>query len=261
LASYLSGHWFVRPRRGRPESRIRLVLLPFAGANPTIFRNWGARLGLDIDIVVLQLPGRGQRLLEPPLSDCRAATEAIAEAVWAAFDIPVVFFGHSLGAILAFETIRCLRRRGRVMPAHLFVSGFRAPDIPDTRPRIAHLEDADFIAELRRLGGTPAMVLENEELMNLMIPGLRADFRIVETYEFSQEEPLLCPITAFAGTADGEAPPETMAGWARQTKRRFSLETVPGSHFFPLEQAEIVLTAIRAGLDRLIECERDSMHG
>ena len=147
------------------------------------------------------------------------------------------------------------------MPAHLFVSGFSAPDIPDARARIAHLDDVHFIAELRRLGGTPAAVLENEELMKLMMPGLRADFHIVDTYEFSEEEPLLCPITAFAGTADCEAPPDTMPGWARQTKRRFSLKTVPGSHFFPLEQTEMVLAAVRAELDHLMECERYSMGG
>lgn len=244
--------WFVRPAGPRPQARIRCVVLPFAGGGPAAFRDWYNRLGPEIDLLVLQLPGRERRIAEPPVIDLAAAVAAIATAVAPAFDLPVVFFGHSMGAILAFEVVRLMRRHGRPIPAHLFVSGFRAPDSPDPRPQVAQLDDPAFFAELRRLGGTPPAVLDNEELMGLVLPALRADFRLVESYRFIPEEPLSCPVTAFAGTQDREAAPEAMAGWTRQTSRRFLLHSILGSHFFVLEQSDAVVATVRAQIESLL---------
>jgi medium-chain acyl-[acyl-carrier-protein] hydrolase len=244
--------WFVRPMPGAARARIRLVVFPFAGGGPGAFSDWRNQLGPEIDFLVLQLPGRERRIAESPLTEISAAVAAIADAMGSAFDLPFAMFGHSMGAMLAFETIRHLRRHRRSMPAHLFVSGFRAPDLPDPRPRVARTDDATFIAELRRLGGTTQAVLYHRELMELLLPALRADFDMVESYRFAPDEPLPCPITAFVGSSDHEATPAVMAGWERQTDRRFVLHAISGSHFFVLDEPKTIISAVRTQLDALL---------
>ncbi|BAZ11497.1 putative thioesterase [Calothrix sp. NIES-4071] len=135
--------------------------------------------------------------------------EAIAPAFLSYLDKPFAFFGHSMGGLVSFELARLLRNEYRIHPAHLFISGRRAPQIPDTKPPIHDLPELAFKEELRHLGGTPSSVLDNPELMQLLIPMLRADFAVLETYVYKHEQPLDCLITVFGGLQDTEVSHET----------------------------------------------------
>jgi medium-chain acyl-[acyl-carrier-protein] hydrolase len=137
-----------------------------------------------------------------------------------------------MGGLIALELSRWLRREKKVMPIHLFISGKRAPQLRETEPPLYNLPDAEFISRLRRLNGTPQDVLDNSELMQLMIPILRADFSICETYEYQAEPPLDCPLTVFGGIGDLEVPAEELQSWREQTTSVFSLHMFPGDHFF-----------------------------
>ena len=143
--------------------------------------------------------------------------------------MPYAFFGHSMGSLISFELVRYLRREGHDPgPVRLFVSGHRAPQLPDPDPPTHHLAEPEFIEELRRLKGTPEEVLQNAELLRLMLPLLRADFALCETYIYRPEKPLTCPITAFGGLQDDEVPRETLAAWHEQTYNSFKLRFFVG---------------------------------
>lgn len=143
-----------------------------------------------------------------------------------------VFFGHSLGALIAFEVCRGFRRIGTALPDRLIVSGLGAPHLPPRRPPIHDLPEREFIDELRRLDGTPDEALRNAELMELLLPMLRADSALSETYEFTDEPPLACPIVAFGGQDDEDAPVEDVREWRVHTNGPFTYRIFPGGHFF-----------------------------
>jgi len=166
-------------------------------------------------------------------------------------NLPYVFFGHSLGALIGFELACQLRRQNSTDPVHLFVSGRRAPQIPDPNPPIHQLPEAEFIDELRRFDGTPEEVLKHPELMEIFLPVLRADFALLETYEYTSEKPLDCPITAFGGLQDRKATREELAAWRDQTHGDFRLQLFPGDHFFLHSVQPILLQAIAQDLIRL----------
>jgi medium-chain acyl-[acyl-carrier-protein] hydrolase len=214
-----------------PAARLRLFCFPYAGGGASIFRAWGRQLPQTVEVCAVQLPGQGGRLLERPFTRLAAMVEALAPALAPLADRPFAFFGHSMGAMVAFELTRLLRREGRPLPAHLFVSGRRAPQVP-TEPPTYDWSEADFLAELRRLNGTPQEVLEHEELMRLLLPQLRADFEVVQTYRYTPEPPLDIPVSVFGGVNDCGASREMLAPWAEQTTGPFTLQMLPGDHFF-----------------------------
>ena len=158
--------------------------------------------------------------------------EALGPALLPFFNKPFAFFGHSMGALILFELTRWLRRTKNPMPVHLFVSGRRAPQVPDRQPPSHNLPEPEFIQRLRELNGTPQEVLDHPELMQLMLPLLRADFSVCETYEYQVELPLNCPIAAFGGLEDIEVPREDIEPWRTETTGSFSLHMLPGDHFF-----------------------------
>jgi medium-chain acyl-[acyl-carrier-protein] hydrolase len=162
--------------------------------------------------------------------------------------MPFAFFGHSMGAGIAFELSRRLRRLGGIEPTHLFVSGRRAPHMPDADRPLHRLPDAEFIDELRRLNGTPAEVLDHPELMEMMLPLLRADFSVSETYTCEPRPSLSCPLTVFGGTRDHHAGPGTLEGWREHTVGRFDLRMFEGDHFFINTEQTQVLRALDGAL-------------
>jgi medium-chain acyl-[acyl-carrier-protein] hydrolase len=165
-------------------------------------------------------------------------------------DKPFSFFGHSMGAIIAFEVSRRLRAVSLAGPLDLFVSGSRAPQLPDKAPPTYDLPEPAFIEELRQLNGTPQEVLEHPELMQVLIPLLRADFELVQTYVYSEKPPLACTITVFGGTEDKQVTPEGLEGWRAQTNSGFSLHMLPGDHFFLLTATQALLRIISETLRR-----------
>jgi len=223
---------WITCRKPIPQARLRVFCFPYAGSGVSIFRAWSDSLPAEVEVCPVQLPGRGTRLMEPPFTRLSPLIQALAQALFPLLDKPFAFFGHSLGALVSFELARQLRRQYAVQPVRLFISADRAPQIPNRDPPIHNLPEGEFLVELRRLNGTPREVLEDEELRQIMLPLLRADFAVYETYGYSTEPPLNCPISAFGGLQDHRVSRGDLEAWREQTSVSFSLRMFPGDHFF-----------------------------
>src|SRR5262245_34574163 len=196
-----ANRWIYCPTPN-PGAALRLFCFPYAGGNSLIYRSWTEQLPLAVEVCAVMLPGREARLRERPYTCLPPLIEALAEALLPRLNKPFAFFGHSMGALISFELIRELRRNCGLAPAHLFVSGRRAPQIENNDPPTYNLPEGDFIQEIRHFNGTPQEVLEHPELMQLLLPVLRADFAVCETYTYTEEPPLECPISVFGGLQD-----------------------------------------------------------
>jgi len=228
-------------REVNPRARLRLFCFPYAGGGASAYRGWASVLPSDVEVCPVQLPGRESRLREPAFDRPELLILALADALQAHLGLPFAFFGHSMGAMLAFELTRELRRRGGPLPLHLFVSGRRAPQVPAREEDIHDLPEPEFVAKLRELNGTPEEVLQHAELMRLLTPVLRADFAVNETYVFRPEEPLDLGISAFGGLGDAEVTREDIVGWSEHARGVFRLRMLPGDHFF-LHSARDLIT-------------------
>lgn len=226
------------------QARLRLFCFPYAGGSASIFRAWSDGLPETIGVCAVELPGRGALMRLALYTQLKPLVEAIAQSLLPSLDKPFALFGHSMGALISFELARLLRREYGLTPDHLFVSGRSAPHILDRDPPIHTLPDPVFIQELRRLNGTPEVVLQNQELMQLLTPILRADFAAIDTYQFDPEPPLDCPITAFGGLQDTEVSREHLEAWRTQTIAPFRLQLLPGNHFFLHSAQPLLLQAI-----------------
>src|SRR6185437_8848497 len=189
MTSSTATPWFTS-KRPNARARLRLFCFPYAGGGPAIYRLWPQNLPTDVEICVAQLPGRGTRMREQPFTNLDALVQAATEAIKPLLDKPFALFGHSMGAMISFELARRLREQGQPQPSYLFISGRRAPQLPNDDPLSYNLPDTELRQELLRLNGTPKEVLEHPELMELMLPLLRADFSVVETYEYRPGVPL-----------------------------------------------------------------------
>jgi medium-chain acyl-[acyl-carrier-protein] hydrolase len=236
-----------------PQARLRLFCFHYAGGGPLIFRKWPDMLPSFVEVCPVQLPGRGSRLREPHFRQLMPLVEAVAENLQPYFDKPFAFFGHSMGAMISFELTRHLRREQGASPLQLFVSGRRAPQLPDTDPPTYDLPEKEFVEELRRLNGTPREALEHPELMQLVLPTIRADFSVCQTYVYTPEPPLNCPISAFGGLQDKDVGREKMEGWREQTNASFRLRMLPGDHFFLNTATDLLLHALTRDLAHLAQ--------
>jgi medium-chain acyl-[acyl-carrier-protein] hydrolase len=231
--------WLFCPK---PDShaRLRLFLLPYAGGGTVPFRRWVAALPPGVETWLVNLPGREKRFREKPFDRMGPLVAALIPALGPLLDRPFALFGHSMGAMIAYDLARELRRRGLPMPAHLLVSGRGAPEETSGIGTLYDLPEAELMDQLRKLGGTPREVLENKDLMSIFLPILRADFAVVDTYVWTPEPPLDCPITAFGGDADPAWPGQRMDRWRNHTTGAFHLHLLPGDHFF-LHSSEALL--------------------
>lgn len=223
---------WIAYRKPSPQARLRLFCLHYAGGAASAFRGWQAEVPPEIEICPVQLPGRESRLREERLDSVEAVLDALPRALEPYLDLPFAFFGHSMGALLAYELTHRLERDGRSLPARLLLSGRRAPQVPDDEPPIYDLPDDEFKAELRKLNGTPEAVLEHPELMELLLPVLRADFTLCETYEYEPRAPLPVPISAYGGLSDHKVEREALEAWSERTRGGFKLRMFEGDHFF-----------------------------
>ncbi len=233
------------------SARLRLFCFPYAGGSAIVFRNWQQSLPSTIEVCPVQLPGRGGRAMEAPHTSLNEMVRAIANGLMQFFNLQFAFFGHSMGSILSFELDRYLQKHYSLQPHHLFVSGRRAPQFPDTNSPTYNLPDAELLEELRLLNGTPPEVLEHPELMKLMMPLLRSDFAVCQTYEYASGAPLGCRITAFGGLED-KAEREHLEGWREQTTSPFCLLMFPGDHFFLHTAEQQLLEVLNFQLRKLI---------
>jgi medium-chain acyl-[acyl-carrier-protein] hydrolase len=222
-----ANQWIVTPKP-RPAAPLRLLCFPHAGGSSHAFEGWQKSIH-SAEISVLQLPGRGRRFSEPCLTRIEPIVDAAAQCI--EHDKPAIFFGHSMGAIIAFEIIRRLRAQNRPLPLRLFVSGASAPSLWAMRPLISTASDADLRKTLEGLDGM-ADALENEELMEFLLPILRADFSVCDNYCYRVEERIPCDIFAFAGDADDRAPAAEMQPWREETSMSFRSRIFRGGHFF-----------------------------
>ncbi len=223
--------WLARYRH-RPDATLKLICLPHAGGSPATFRLWADAMTETVELSIVCLPARDSRFREEPLRSVRDVVEPLALAILELADRPYAIYGHSLGALLAFEAARELRRKGAREPEHLLVAASPAPQLPWPHPPLRHLAEDVFLDEIqRRYGKIPAAVLADRELLNLLLPGLRADIEIIETYWYGDEPPLACPITAYGGALDEMVPRASLDAWRVQTAGAFQLHTLSGGHF------------------------------
>jgi medium-chain acyl-[acyl-carrier-protein] hydrolase len=223
--------WLPRMRPSSP-ARVRLFCFSHAGGGASVYRSWPGELPSEIDACAVQLPGREERIREPPLTSVDVAAREVALALLPHLDRPYAVFGHSLGALVGFEVARELRRRG-FPPEHIFAAARGAPDDPSSLPPIHALPDKTFIEELqRRYKSIPAAVLAEPELLDLFVPLLRADLRMLESYRYVEGEPFACPITVLGGVDDHAWSEDRLAAWGRHTKGDFLVRMLPGDHFF-----------------------------
>lgn len=223
--------WVTYPKLN-PQASLRLFCFPYAGGGALSFRTWPEALPPTVEVCHVELPGRGLRWMETPFTKLLPLVQAIAQALLPHLDKPFALFGHSMGGLISFELVRLLRREYGLSPVHLFVAGHRAPQVPDLDLPVHNLPESAFLDELRHLNGTPEAVLENAELMQLLLPTLRADFAVLETYVYAPGLPLDCPITVFGGLQDCEVSCDCLEVWREQTTASFSLSMLPGDHFF-----------------------------
>ncbi|GAC1365023.1 MAG: alpha/beta fold hydrolase [Ktedonobacteraceae bacterium] len=210
------------------------------------------------------MPGRENRFREPAFNQLEPLLANLSQALQPYMTIPFAFFGYSLGALLSFELARLLRRNtnntnntnntSNIMagPEHLFVAAHRAVQLDSRSETIHALPGVEFIRALRRLGGTPEAVLQNQELMEAMSPMLRADFQVYEQYQYKPGEPLACPITAFGGTLDHTISEPELAAWSAQTSSTFRLYILPGDHFFLHSHQDLLTHMVAQNLHALL---------
>jgi medium-chain acyl-[acyl-carrier-protein] hydrolase len=246
----MSDPWILRLGTA-PDGTFATSLLcfPYAGAGASVFRKWQPMLAPTVAVLPVQLPGRSTRLAERPRTRLLELAGEIAEALAPNLDCPYALFGYSLGALVAFEFARELRRRGAPAPGHFFACARRAPCLPETDGHVHDLPDAAFIEAVgARYEAIPAEVAAEPDLMGLLLPALRADFEMLETYVYRDEPPLDCPITAIAGIDDLRATAHEIEAWGRETRVAFSVRRFPGGHFFFRDRERIVTELLRSEL-------------
>ncbi|CAE6938721.1 thioesterase II family protein [Ectopseudomonas khazarica] len=230
------------------NARLRLFCFPFAGGSVASFMPWFTALAPDIQLCAIQLPGRGARFGEPPVHDFATLIEQLGTVIASQGDRPYAFFGHSLGALVAFELAHHCVRRGLPQPRHLFVSASGAPRHRVATPRYDLMSDAELLIKLRDYAGTPPEVLANQELMALLLPVIRADFALLGHYRYQPRPRLDIPMSVLAGRADAHVGLETLRDWQTETKAGCQLHRFEGGHFFAFEQADAVLELVKRKL-------------
>lgn len=236
--------WLIRSS-GRASSNLRLFCLPYAGGGASVYVPWRSRRP-EIDILPVKLPGRESRAHELSVEDPEELADLIVAGILPSVNEQFAIFGHSMGALLAFETAKRLEAIGHV-PLRLFVSGRMAPDgvgLPDVR----QMSDTEVIRYLRTIGGTPESIIDNPEVMAVYLPTIRSDLTLCHSYFRRPAPPLSCPISVYYGLSDGSGDPARYAGW-RQVGSQVSLNGFPGGHFFPFaESRPAVLDLVLAQL-------------
>ncbi|MGD9486150.1 alpha/beta fold hydrolase [Streptomyces sp. TRM70308] len=242
------GVWFRRFHADAgAEADCELVCFPHAGGSAATWRTLSAALAGDADVLAVQYPGRHDRYREPPVADLHVLADGVADALRRSGGRPRVLLGHSMGASLAYEVaVRLADEPGRG-PHSLVLTARRAPSVPE--PSWDWIEDdAALVARLRALGGTEAAALADPELLEMVLPALRGDYRALAAYRPTQGRPLACPVLACAGDRDAEAPVAEVEAWREHTAGGFELRVFEGGHFFLHERVEEVADLVRGRL-------------
>ncbi|WP_167227321.1 thioesterase II family protein [Massilia rubra] len=239
--------------RRSANARIRLFCIPFAGGSAAAFAPWQAKMGQEIEVCSFQLPGRGGRIAEPAVSSLPRLVADLARVIAQQSDLPFAIFGHSMGALLAFELTRYLVSHKMALPEHLFLSGCAAPGHRTPGRNVSRLADEELIATLASYNGTPPELLANRELMELVLPTIRADFALVEGYLYVPGPILSTPVSVFGGMRDEHVNAVKAQAWHEHTSGKFELTWFPGDHFFIQQDSTAVIEKTSASLRRIVE--------
>ncbi|MET9079132.1 alpha/beta fold hydrolase [Streptomyces sp. NPDC004232] len=234
----------------RTRSRVRLFCVPHAGASAAAYRPWSRAAPEDVEVHPVELPGRGSRSSEPPHRRLEEVADGLCEALVTLLDTPYCLHGHSMGALIVFETARRLRRRGMRQPERLVVSGMVAPPSWPSHPPLHTLSTSELLDQAGTVLGLPREITEDEDVREMLLPVLRADLELTETYRYQHQDPgppLGIPLTVLCGMSDPMAPAADMERWARMTSERFSVHHFEGGHHF-LHEHPGVLSAVLDGL-------------
>lgn len=246
-----SNKWALFPKPN-PAATLRLFCFHYSGGSAQSFYAWPADLPPTIEIGMVQLPGRGHRLTEPRVTRLLPLSGVVAQSLRDYFDKPVAFFGHSMGALLCFEVARNLRREHGLEPVHIFVSATESPHVRIWDESLATLPKDELIKKLSDFNGAPPEALLNDELMDLLLPTVRADFELYETYEYRPETPLSCPITIYGGIEDHKIDRERLAAWSEMTTGASIMRMFAGGHFYIRDSQAIFLRTFASDLLKLI---------
>lgn len=239
--------WLRRYASPAPP-RLRLLCLPHAGGSATFFHGWGHAFGDDVEVLAARYPGRQERIAEEPLTSIEDLADALAAELPPLLDVPLAVFGHSMGASVGYELALRLEAHHRAAPELLMVSCRKPPHL--LTPRTAALAgDAALVDEVRRLGGTDAALLDDEDLRELVLPAIRADFGAVARYTARPGIPLGCPVVGYLGADDPDIRTDEVAAWAGIAPKGFDLKVLPGGHFYLVDQRDTLVTDIRARLE------------
>lgn len=226
-----SNQWFACPQPN-PQAETRLFFFPYAGAGPSAFHQWCKEFPDTVEAHIVHYPGRGSRYNEPPIKKLSDLVEKIHQAIQPLLDKPFIFFGHSMGGTIAFELTKNLKQNNSPQPLALFISASGAPHIPNPNQLLHTLSDNEFLKSLKDLNGTPSEILNQPELMQLLLPTLRADFELIETYQYKSSTPIDPPIFALGGLDDPRVSRESIQAWATHTNSHFEAKFFKGDHFF-----------------------------
>jgi medium-chain acyl-[acyl-carrier-protein] hydrolase len=240
--------WVVRPKP-RSAATLKLLCFPYAGGGASVYQAWADQLPAHVELNIVQLPGRGTHLCELPIDCMNRLTDILMSKISDIINCSYVVFGHSLGSRIAFEVVRRLQAAGKQPPLHFFASGSGSPKQPGLNTRTSELPDPEFIAELRQMNGTPDEVLENHELMQLLLPMLRADFRLAETYSYAGDLTIPTGLTVLSGRHD-EICPTQLGSWADFFAVTEMVEC-EGGHFFINTHSQQVLDVVNDRLNKL----------
>lgn len=218
--------------RPNPKARLRLFCFHHAGGSSTVFHAWRDRLPDHVELWVVKLPGRGDRAAEPPSKRIAPVVQEVSEALVPFLKQPFALYGHSMGAAIAFETARLIRRRHGAQPERLLVSSCQAPQRLHFELPTYDLPEPAFIEKLRSLKTTPQPLFDDPRLLLMMLPMIRADVELLQTYEYLADAPLDSPITVFGGLQDQVTKLAGLMGWRNQTTAQSILHLLPGDHFF-----------------------------
>lgn len=242
-----SNKWFITFKQQK-NAYMRIFCFHYGGGSASIFRKWSKDILEEAELVAIQLPGREERFSEPLVNNISQVIDNLILNFKQYSDKPFILFGHSIGALIAFEFARILEKRKLVQTKHLIVSGTKAPQIPLKKQPIHNLPKAQFITELKKYNGIPDYIIEDDELISTFIPTIRADFSISETYNYLSAKLLSCPITALGGLNDNSFDSKDLIKWQKQTSNSFTHKFLPGDHFFINTSYKEVINIINQAL-------------
>jgi medium-chain acyl-[acyl-carrier-protein] hydrolase len=249
----LSGRSILCPKR-RANAANRLFCFPHAGVGPSVFRGWADELSSDTEVCLVQLPGREGRLREAPYSSIGALLPGLIYEMSGLLDRPFAFYGHSLGATIAFECALNIRKNFRREPVHIFVAASQAPQLPWKHLPMRALPEDEFLSEMaKRYGPLPAEVISDAEMRALVVPILRADISMIEKYVHLTESPLSCGLTVFGGVKDHMVQRHDLESWRELTTGRFHLQTLDGNHLFLKSHKDHLLQTIAGEMNQYRE--------